>query len=195
MDVQGPRPPRPSTAGHGRDTGRRAGAAPTECAGRARGGPRGGTGEERPRAGRAPPTRGPPTWGWASVRAVLLLLGPFAVPRAGALEREQQGRLAPGKSTELSPASSPRRLQPVPCAPALTWAPGGHPNEQLPSGRKRALSAQPGHRLRAPAPRSSDGRKRLPGETFPSVTGSVSSAEGPPQTGHSLGYLCAASSC
>lgn len=124
VDVQGPRPPRPSTAGHGRDTGRRAGAAPTECAGRARGGPRGGTGEERPRAGRAPPTRGPPTWGWASVRAVLLLLGPFAVPRAGALEREQQGGLAPGKSTELSPASSPRRPQPVPCAPALTWAPG-----------------------------------------------------------------------
>lgn len=123
VDVQGPRPTRPSTAGHGHDPGRRADAAPPESAGRARR-PAGRDGRGTASRGAPAAHPGPPTWGSASVRAVLLLPGPFAVPRAGALELEQQGRLAPGESTELSPASPPRRPPPVPCAPALTWAPG-----------------------------------------------------------------------
>lgn len=60
-------------------------------------------------AGRGLPEGPRVTWVSAPVGGVLALPGPLALQRARALVLQQQGRLAPGKETELTPATTAAR--------------------------------------------------------------------------------------
>lgn len=80
----------------------------------------------------------------ASFHGVLPLPGPFTFQRAGALVLKQQGRLAPGKNTELSPPCPPSSHH----CPVCVLAPGG----AIPGTPKQRLSLADGNAVCQPSP-------------------------------------------